>query len=73
MTRTIRKRDTDHPTRDGNHNPICKDTDNCKDCEVVHTVNSEKHVKNEKKGMYKEWSVLSVIKIVKILVPVVVI
>jgi len=32
MTRTIRKRGTDHPTRDGNHNPICKDPDNCEDC-----------------------------------------
>ena len=55
MTRTIRKRGTAHPTRDGNHNPICKDPDNCKDCGD------------------KEWSVLSVIKIVKTLVPVVVI
>ena len=55
MTRTIRKRGTAHPTRDGNHNPICKDQDNCKDCGD------------------KEWSVLSVIKIVKTLVPVVVI
>jgi len=32
MTRTIRKRNSKHPTRDGNHNPVCKDPDNCEDC-----------------------------------------
>ena len=31
MTRTIRKRHSKHPTRDGNHNPVCTDK-NCKDC-----------------------------------------
>lgn len=34
MTRTIRKRNTKHPTRDGNHNPVCKDPDKCEDCVV---------------------------------------
>jgi hypothetical protein len=31
MTRTQRRRDTVHPTRDGKHNPVCIDPD-CKDC-----------------------------------------
>ena len=31
MTRTIRKRNSKHPTRDGNHNPVCVD-ENCDDC-----------------------------------------
>jgi hypothetical protein len=32
MTRTIRKRHSKHPTRDGNHNPVCIDPDNCEVC-----------------------------------------
>jgi hypothetical protein len=32
MTRTIRKRNSEHPTRDGNHNPVCINPDTCKDC-----------------------------------------
>ena len=31
MTRTERRRNTAHPTRDGKHNPVCIDP-NCKDC-----------------------------------------
>jgi len=31
MTRTQRRRDTAHPTRDGKHNPVCIDPD-CNDC-----------------------------------------
>jgi hypothetical protein len=31
MTRTIRRRNTTHPTRDGKHNPICINPD-CIDC-----------------------------------------
>ena len=31
MTRTQRRRDTVHPTRDGKHNPVCIDPD-CNDC-----------------------------------------
>ena len=30
-TRTQRRRDTSHPTRDGKHNPVCIDPD-CSDC-----------------------------------------
>jgi len=32
MTRTQRRRDTVHPTRDGKHNPVCVDP-NCTDCQ----------------------------------------
>lgn len=32
LTRTIRRRHTAHPTRDGNHNPVCIDPDNCDEC-----------------------------------------
>jgi hypothetical protein len=31
MTRTQRRRNTAHPTRDGKHNPICVDPE-CVDC-----------------------------------------
>ena len=31
MTRTQRRRDSAHPTRDGKHNPVCTDP-NCSDC-----------------------------------------
>ncbi len=31
MARTVRRRDTKHPTRDGKHNPICINPD-CEDC-----------------------------------------
>ncbi len=31
MTRTVRRRHTKHPTRDGNHNPVCID-EKCEDC-----------------------------------------
>jgi hypothetical protein len=32
MTRTQRRRDTDNPTRDGNHNPVCEDGC-CEECQ----------------------------------------
>ena len=32
MTRTVRRRHSKHPTRDGNHNPVCIDK-GCEDCE----------------------------------------
>jgi len=31
MTRTQRRRNTVHPTRDGKHHPVCNDP-SCKDC-----------------------------------------
>ena len=31
MTRTQRRRDSAHPTRDGKHNPVCVDP-NCSEC-----------------------------------------
>jgi hypothetical protein len=31
MTRTERRRDTESPTRDGKHNPVCVDP-HCSDC-----------------------------------------
>jgi hypothetical protein len=31
LTRTQRRRDTEHPTRDGKHNPVCINPD-CEDC-----------------------------------------
>jgi len=31
MTRTYRRRDTKFPTRDGDHNPVCRDP-KCVDC-----------------------------------------
>ena len=31
MTRTERRRDTESPTRDGKHNPVCVDP-RCSDC-----------------------------------------
>jgi hypothetical protein len=34
MTRTIRRRNSSHPTRDGNHNPVCKDPANCNECKT---------------------------------------
>jgi|ETNmetMinimDraft_4_1059912.scaffolds.fasta_scaffold04728_3 hypothetical protein len=34
MTRTQRRRNTVHPTRDGKHNPICVDPD-CVDCKKI--------------------------------------
>jgi hypothetical protein len=35
MTRTVRRRKSLHPTRDGNHNPVCIDPENCKECNVI--------------------------------------
>lgn len=32
MTRTQRRRNTVRPTRDGKHNPVCEDPENCDDC-----------------------------------------
>jgi ferredoxin len=35
LTRTVRRRHSKHPTRDGNHNPVCIDPNNCDDCNTV--------------------------------------
>ena len=32
MTRTQRRRNTAHPTRDGKHNPVCPNPEECEEC-----------------------------------------
>jgi hypothetical protein len=32
MTRTQRRRNTTHPTRDGKHNPVCVNPEECEEC-----------------------------------------